>query len=193
MLREAVMAPIGAHNNTEGEIKVSESEIKSLRLLSGLLVGLVGFAIVLLILAYIISNGMDGGQPTDSTSAQQVQQRIAPVGKDYIAGKSQPPAPQQKQAQASASSSAGQQKKQLTGKQVVENTCSACHGTGVMGAPKIGSTKDWKPRFEKGRQTLYRHAEHGFKKMPARGGHPSYTNAEIEAAVNYMLKKAGLE
>ncbi|HYW91392.1 MAG TPA: c-type cytochrome [Gammaproteobacteria bacterium] len=168
---------------------MSESEAKSVRRLLIFLGGMVAFAVVLLILAKVIVSLTGGTQSVDEMTQAQIQQRIAPVGKDYIAGKSKPPAPQQ-QKQASAGAS---QHKQLTGKQVVQNTCSACHGTGAMGAPKIGSKKDWKPRFEKGKQTLYQHAENGFKAMPPRGGHSSYSNAEIKAAVNYMLKQAGLE
>jgi len=168
---------------------VTESEAKSVRRLLVFLGAMVAFAVVLLIIAKVIVS-LSGGTPSvDQTTKAQIQQRIAPIGKDYVAGKSQPPSPKpQKQAAAGSS-----QHKQLSGKQVVQNTCSTCHGTGALGAPKIGSKKDWKPRFEKGKQTLYHHAENGFKAMPPRGGHPSYTNAEITAAVNYMLKQAGLE
>ncbi|MDQ3796182.1 MAG: c-type cytochrome [Pseudomonadota bacterium] len=56
-----------------------------------------------------------------------------------------------------------------------------------MGAPKLGSKADWASRIKKGKQTLYTHAINGFGAMPPKGGDPSLSNAQVKAAVDYML------
>jgi cytochrome c5 len=55
------------------------------------------------------------------------------------------------------------------GKQVYQQTCIACHGAGVAGAPKFGDKTAWAPRIAKGKATLYDHALHGFNALPPRG------------------------
>lgn len=74
--------------------------------------------------------------------------------------------------------------------QVVRETCVLCHGEGLGGAPRIGSTRDWRPRLRAGLDGLLRSASQGKGAMPARGGAPDLTDAELRAAIAYM---AGLE
>lgn len=76
------------------------------------------------------------------------------------------------------------------GKATFDSTCSACHGTGVMGAPKFGDKAAWAPRIAKGKDTLYQHALHGFNNMPPKGGNPSLSDADVKAAVDYMINAA---
>lgn len=80
------------------------------------------------------------------------------------------------------------------GEQVVKSTCSLCHQTGAAGAPLIGSKADWLPRLAQGKDKLYEHALKGFTgangAMPAKGGNPSLPDADVKAAVDYMVSKA---
>lgn len=80
------------------------------------------------------------------------------------------------------------------GKAVYDSTCHMCHKTGVMGAPKFGNKDDWAPRIAKGKDTLYQHALHGFKGkkgvMPAKGGKSQLSDADVKAAVDYMVAHA---
>lgn len=80
------------------------------------------------------------------------------------------------------------------GKAVFDKTCRMCHATGVAGAPKLGDKAAWAPRVEKGLDTLVQHAIKGFMGskglMPARGGNPGLSDAEVKAAVQYMLDQA---
>jgi|GEM_PF-443381 len=74
--------------------------------------------------------------------------------------------------------------------------CSACHATGVAGAPKIGDKKAWGPILAKTEMpTLYKHAINGFHGergyMPPKGGASSLSDAEVKAAVDYMVKQSG--
>lgn len=74
-----------------------------------------------------------------------------------------------------------------TGQQVVAQACGTCHDTGAGGAPKVGDWAAWKPRIEKGLNTLYESAITGHGGMPARGGMAKLTDAEIKRAIEYMF------
>lgn len=74
-----------------------------------------------------------------------------------------------------------------SGEQVYTAVCAGCHGAGVMGAPKLGSS-DWGPRLGQGKPTLYQHALNGIRSMPARGGCAACSDDEIKSAVDYMAK-----
>ena len=56
-----------------------------------------------------------------------------------------------------------------------------------MGSPKFGVAADWAPRIAKGLETLNTHAIAGFNAMPAKGTCAACTDAEIKAAVKYMV------
>ncbi|MDQ4146140.1 MAG: c-type cytochrome [Pseudomonadota bacterium] len=109
--------------------------------------------------------------------AKQTQQRIEPVG-ETATGKLVQPAPK-------ATAAAGGV--QASGQQTFAQACAACHQTGTMGAPKLGSKADWALRIKKGKQTLYTHAINGIGAMPPKGGDASLSNAQVKAAVDYMV------
>ncbi len=77
------------------------------------------------------------------------------------------------------------------GEKTYKMTCFACHGTGAAGAPKFGDKAAWAPRIKQGKATLYQHALHGFKgkkgTMPAKGGRTDISDADVKAAVDYMV------
>ena len=75
----------------------------------------------------------------------------------------------------------------VNGKATYEQVCQMCHGAGIAGAPKVGDKAAWAPRIKQGDKTLYAHAIGGIRMMPAKGGNPSLSDAQVEAAVNYMV------
>ncbi len=75
----------------------------------------------------------------------------------------------------------------LDGKAVYDKTCQVCHAAGVAGAPKYGDKAAWQPRIAQGQDTLYSHALKGFKGMPPKGGAPDLADAQIKAAVDYIV------
>lgn len=87
----------------------------------------------------------------------------------------------------------------LDGRAVWEGTCMACHGGNkATGAPKITATKAWQPRIAQGLPVLIDHATNGFigktyAEMPARGGNPTLSDAQIAAAVTFMVWASGGE
>ena len=82
----------------------------------------------------------------------------------------------------------------VAGKTTYEASCTACHKTGLMGAPKLGDKKDWAPRIKQGIDLLVSHADKGYtgKKgaMPAKGGNAKLTTVEIGNAVAFMVKSS---
>jgi cytochrome c5 len=76
------------------------------------------------------------------------------------------------------------------GEKVYGATCLACHGAGVMGAPKFADKAAWQPRIAKGSATLYTSAMDGLKMMPPKGGNMMLKDDEVKAAVDYMVSKA---
>jgi len=80
------------------------------------------------------------------------------------------------------------------GKKVYESTCVACHGAGIAGAPKFGDKSAWSTRIAEGNNTLYAHAIQGFQGkggvMPPKGGNTTLPDADVKAAVDYMVSAA---
>jgi len=74
------------------------------------------------------------------------------------------------------------------GKKVYESTCIACHGAGVANAPKFGDKKAWAMHLMHGTGHLYENALKGLGAMPPRGGNLTLSDAEVKAAVDYMVK-----
>jgi cytochrome c5 len=73
------------------------------------------------------------------------------------------------------------------GKAIFESTCVVCHGAGVAGAPKAGDKTAWAPRIKTGMDALYASALKGKDAMPPKGGNLSLADAEVKAAVEYMV------
>jgi len=76
------------------------------------------------------------------------------------------------------------------GKAVYDQTCHVCHGTGLAGSPKFGDKAAWAPRIATGMDTLYNAALHGLRGMPPKGGNASLSDAQVKAAVDYMVAEA---
>ncbi|MCP5157904.1 MAG: cytochrome c5 family protein [Gammaproteobacteria bacterium] len=82
---------------------------------------------------------------------------------------------------------------QLSGKEVYDKVCAACHVAGTLGAPKVGDKAAWEPRLAQGMDTLVNHALNGIRAMPAKGGDPSLTEGNMKDAIVYMLGESGIK
>lgn len=80
------------------------------------------------------------------------------------------------------------------GEKVYKSTCSICHKSGLNGAPRMGSKQDWESRLAQGNEVLYSRAINGYRgskgSMPSRGSNPRLTEAEVKAAVDYIVANA---
>jgi cytochrome c5 len=73
------------------------------------------------------------------------------------------------------------------GKKTYDTTCMACHAAGVAGAPKFGDKAAWAPRIKTGVEALYGSALKGKGAMPPKGGNAALGEADVKAAVDYMV------
>lgn len=103
-----------------------------------------------------------------------------------------PQAPQPQQQVAAVPTAPAQQQKPAAadGKGVYDKVCMACHGTGVGGAPKLGDKAQWAPRIQTGIDALLQSAIKGKGAMPPKGGDASLNDAQLRAAIEFMLSQS---
>ena len=77
-----------------------------------------------------------------------------------------------------------------SGEDVFKAQCTACHSTGVAGAPKLADAAAWGPRIRTGFEALLNSALRGKGAMPAQGG-GDFDDVEIGRAVAYMANAGG--
>lgn len=73
------------------------------------------------------------------------------------------------------------------GAEIYKANCKVCHSQGINGAPVFGNKKNWAPRAPQGIDVLVEHATNGYGLMPAKGGKTHLQEADIRAAITYML------
>gem|GEM_PF-697382 len=77
--------------------------------------------------------------------------------------------------------------KPKTAKEIYDATCVACHGSGVLNAPKFGDKAGWADRIAKGNDTLLKNAINGLNAMPPRGGNAGLSDEDVKRTLDYML------
>ena len=122
---------------------------------------------LIVLLSQLLTTGLKTGEKNSAANDAAVAARLKPVGQVEV---TDPNAP----------------KVEKSGKEIVEAVCSACHGSGALGAPKIGDKAAWAPRLKQGQEVLYTHALKGFKAMPPKGGAADLPDAQIKATVDYL-------
>jgi cytochrome c5 len=146
---------------------------------------LLGVTIALIILArFVVSNTSGSRTAEDPIYQQEVAKRIAPVAKVAVSGADNTAlaAPEAEPVAAV----------DLSGEEVYNQACVACHGAGVAGAPKFGDAAAWAPRLAQGMDTLNTHALQGFQGkagyMPPKGGRTDLTDQSVINAVEYIVQ-----
>ncbi len=148
-----------------------------LKRFSGVIAILVGITIVILIIA-----GRNVVTPDEAANPSRValaNDRTLPVGAVRTEVTEADLA-------AAAPAPAAADAAPMDGEAVYAGVCGVCHNAGVAGAPIPGSDA-WAVRAEQGRDTLIDHAINGINAMPAKGGRPDLSDAEVQAAVEHML------
>jgi cytochrome c5 len=130
-----------------------------------------------------------GGNPalTDGEIANAVTHMANAAGAKFIAStpKAAEPVP------AAAETKPAEPAVGKGGEEVYKAACAMCHTPGLMNAPKLGDKAQWEPRIKQGHDTLVTNATKGIRMMPAKGGNPTLTDAEVAGAVKYMANAAG--
>ena len=148
-----------------------------------------GLLVVLAFVIYyvaqaIIEETQNAFVKEDSAYQEQLNKRIEPVGRVAIAGQSDEVEARESEPEPAVAA--------MSGEDIYNSSCVACHGIGIAGAPKVGDTEAWAPRIDQGLPTLYEHAIKGYQgntgMMPPKGGAMSLSDDEIKAAVDYMAR-----
>ena len=180
---------LGGDINQCSRIGLAMSEVSDhdfIRRFSTLLGALVALTFVLFVLAQIMGALVPKEATKKAKAAENaVAERIKPVGQLMIAGGASEKVMNTLVPPANAAAS---------GEQTFKSTCAVCHVAGVAGAPKFGDKAAWKDRIAQAKDTLYEHALKGFQGkvgfMPAKGGNAALPDADVKAAVDYMVDAA---
>jgi cytochrome c5 len=158
---------------------------------------LVAIALVLIGISRLVDSGPKGARDTEDPLMQaSAHERIEPFGKVAVAGQDNSGLAIRQTAVPVAGSAApaGAAIVPTDGKSVFDVACSACHGTGIAGAPRIGDAAAWAPRIAQGVATLEKHAIEGFQGaagvMPAKGGRTDLPDDAVRAAVEYIAAQS---
>ncbi|TFH87817.1 cytochrome c5 family protein [Billgrantia azerbaijanica] len=128
-----------------------------------------------------LTAGVASAQDVDRDA---IAERLAPVGELCLQGEECGT----QAAQAQSGGNGGGGGGDVDGAAIYNQVCMACHETGAAGAPVRGDEGAWADRADKGFATLLDHAINGFNAMPARGGNPNLSDAEVEAAVVHLVE-----
>jgi len=154
----------------------AQNDAAFLRMFLVILGALLAFTAIILIAANQIIGSVEEERGEDPRQRAAIAERIKPVGNvDVAAVNAAPAAPK-------------------SGADIVASACIACHGAGVLGAPKIGDKAAWEPRLQAagGLDGLTASAIKGKGGMPPKGG-AMVSDAEIRAAVESMLAESGVD
>ena len=122
-----------------------------------------------------------GAAAATHLSDKNVKERLEPVHKVYVDGDEVP----QVSNTAPVSASSGPREPA----DIYNTYCTACHASGVAGAPVTGDAAAWEPRIAQGIETVYNHAINGLNAMPPKGTCADCSDDEIKAVVDYMLEQ----
>lgn len=117
-----------------------------------------------------------------STTNDDIAKRLEPVGQVCVQGK------ECKGMEVATPVGGGGGAK--TPDEVITKHCNACHGSGVLGAPKIGAegAADWAKRAKEqgGLDGLLAKAITGINSMPPKGTCADCSDAELKGAIEKM-------
>ena len=148
----------------------------------------------IIMIAELVTGGLKLGRDSSAMSEDAVARRLKPAGEVFIGE-----VPASAGAVSSVNAAAGgtvtaaapaKSGAAADGKTVYQAVCNVCHGAGIAGAPKTGDKAAWKARISQGKAVLYNSALKGKNAMPAKGGAVSTPDADIKAAVDYLISQA---
>jgi cytochrome c5 len=151
---------------------------------------LAGTAVLLIIIGTFVWASLP--KESNQREVQQAGDRITPVAAVYAGDTGRAAMEAAKAAAAKAAASQVAYGGTTDGKAIFDHLCTTCHSTGATGAPKITDKSEWAPRIKEGIATLVKHAIDGYtgpdgNHMPAKGGNPALTDAQVEATVKWMV------
>ena len=153
---------------------------------------LLAFLVPIIGIIRLVQLVLSGARPDPQALAPEaVERRIQPVARlefgppEGVAQKPAAAAPAKPGAVAAAGKPGP-----ADGKAVYDKVCVACHQVSVAGSPRLGDKAAWVPRIQTGMDSLLQSVIKGKGAMPPRGGNPSLSDAEVRAAVEFMVGQA---
>ena len=152
---------------------------------------LAAIALGILVLAMKVADRTHDEYTRETVEYQAaIAERIRPVGQVYLPGEEQEAAT----LVVAAAEEPEPVATAMSGPQVYNSACLACHGAGIGGAPILGDAGQWAPRIAQGIDVLAQHAIEGFTGsvgyMPPKGGRMDLSDEEIKGAVDYMVAES---
>jgi cytochrome c5 len=167
------------------------------KLAIGVVIGAVALIVGIFLLAQFAvgSYGARSMKDDPAMSPEAVARRLAPVAAVKIdpnapAAAAAPATPVTAVAAVTVPAAAAKAATAGGGKATYDAVCTVCHGAGVAGAPKFGDKAAWAPRIKLGMDALHASALKGKGAMPAKGGNPTLSDADVKAAVDYLVAAA---
>ncbi|MEO8803525.1 MAG: c-type cytochrome [Rudaea sp.] len=132
--------------------------------------------------------------PSRPNAEQRTDDRITPVGAAYAGDTGRAALLVAQEAAKKAAEGQVAYGGTLDGKTIFDQLCTTCHTNKATGAPDIHDKAAWAPRVAQGLEILVKHAIDGYSGkdgkgalMPAKGGNPALTDAQVKATVEWML------
>jgi cytochrome c5 len=151
---------------------------------------LAAFALAVLVLSLKMADLTQGVYTRDVAEYQEaVNARIEPLSQVYLSGEHHESSAPTIETAAAAEPVATA----MSGPQVYNEACIACHGAGIGGAPVLGDSAGWSERIAKGNDVLNSNAINGYTGvgyMPPKGGRVDLSDQEIIDAVSYMVDES---
>ena len=145
-----------------------QSELRSVLETVFVVIGTLVGAIIIITFATTKSDSEDTS--VNVVENKPVEENVQPVAEVKIAESSTP------------TDNNSQENSLISGEKISQVNCILCHGSGVMGAPKIGDAAQWEARIAQGKDKLIEHAIKGINMMPAKGGNAALSDEEVAAA-----------
>jgi cytochrome c5 len=145
---------------------------------------------LIVVLTQLVAGGPDMSKNNPALSEEAIAKRLQPVGEvavDASQPKPEPAATTAPVAVAAAPAPGAAAPAAGKGKSVYDAACTVCHAAGVAGAPKAGDKTAWAPRLKTGMESLYTSSIKGKNAMPPKGGNLSLSDADVKAAVDYLV------
>lgn len=154
-----------------------QSELRSVLETVFVVIGTLVGAIIIITFATTKSDSEDTS--VNVVENKPVEENVQPVAEVKVAESSTP------------TDNNSQENSLISGEKISQVNCILCHGSGVMGAPKIGDAAQWEARIAQGKDKLIEHAIKGINMMPAKGGNAALSDEEVAAAVIWMANQSG--
>jgi cytochrome c5 len=127
---------------------------------------------LLVMVVQIVTAGLKVDRDSSAMSDAAVAARLKPVGEVALG-------------------SAGTAIAERSGEEIYKQACQACHGAGLLNAPKPGDQAAWKARIAQGQKTLIEHAINGIRTMPPKGGNTALSDRDVARAATWMANQSG--